>query len=207
MDTSRLSSLAPDESAAQVRVVCLIPGCFPLGIHEPKDVFYQLETLDVASPASFDCVGGCIKVASHKVEILVIQGMTMMFGMTGSRRSLKTPGLMKSAGKMLTNVDDSRPGAISAEYEPGGTEEVDIRAELGGELRADIAAFAPGVMRLGVVVGIIRHLASDTGRKKLPRAFQDVSGEVTIRVAGHKLPQQQMDHRAPVFVPAKCINP
>ena len=101
------------------------------------------------------------------------------------------------------------PGVIrsllnSAGYEPGSTERVFIRAEHGGELMADMAAFAPGVMRLGVVVGIVCPPASDTGPRRLPRAFQDCSGEVTIQVAGHKLPQppqQQMDHRAPVFVP------
>ena len=64
-----------------------------------------------------------------------------------------------------------------------------IRAEHGGELRADMAAFAPGIRRLGVVVGIVRPPASDTGLRKLPRAFKDVTGEATIRVAGHKLPQ------------------
>ena len=47
--------------------------------------------------------------------------------------------------------------------------------------------------------------ASETDLRRLPRAFQDVSGEVTIRVADHVLPQppqHQTDHRAPVFVPA-----
>ena len=65
-------------------------------------------------------------------------------------------------------ADFMMPGVIksllsSAGDEPGGTEEVVIRVEHGGELRADMAKIAPGVMRLGVVVGIVRRPASDTG--------------------------------------------
>ena len=67
-----------------------------------------------------------------------------------------------------------------------------------------MAISAPSVMRLGIVC----PPASDPGLRKLHRAFQDVSGEIIIRIAGHR-PQAVTAATAadvppcpPVFVPA-----
>lgn len=123
-------------------------------------------------------------------------------------------------------ADFMLPGVIRtllecAGYTLGGTEGVVIRAEHGGEQKAELAAFAPEVMRLGVLVGIVRPPASDPLLSKLPRTFDDVSGTVTIRVTGgppaqpnhspqHQAgaqtptaPQHPAQHQeAPAFVPA-----
>ena len=81
------------------------------------------------------------------------------------------------------------PGAVaclleSAGYALGGDDGVVVRAEHGGEQRAAIAAFAPGVARLGVVVGIVKPPPSDPTLARLPRRLQDVDGLITINVAG-----------------------
>ena len=106
------------------------------------------------------------------------------------------------------------PGAIRvllecAGYVTGGAEGVIVRAEHGGEHRADISAFAPDVMKLGVLVGIVRPPASDPTLARLPRAFADVGGAVSIRVAG-STPQQPGEQPMPAlaqqaFVPASSI--
>ena len=65
MDPSHLPSLAPDESAAFVWVIYLIPRMLlPAGIHKSKGVFHQLSTPDLASLASSERVGVTSKVTS-----------------------------------------------------------------------------------------------------------------------------------------------
>ena len=103
------------------------------------------------------------------------------------------------------------PGAIrvlleSAGYTTGGSEGVIIRAEHGGEQKAEIAAFAPNLMKLGIVVGIVRPPTSDPTLSQLPRHFMDGSSTITIRVTGSKLQQPPEQPTANVarrvFVPA-----
>ena len=88
------------------------------------------------------------------------------------------------------------PGAVaclleSAGYALGGDDGVVVRAEHGGEQRAAIAAFAPGVARLGVVVGIVKPPPSDPTLARLPRRLQDVDGLITINVAGLRPSQKK----------------
>ena len=48
------------------------------GIHESKGAFHQLNTLDVASPASPHCVGCDIKVTTHRIEVVTEYDMAML---------------------------------------------------------------------------------------------------------------------------------
>ena len=72
--------------------------------------------------------------------------------------------------------------------DPSIADSVVIRAEHGGEQRGELAAFAPDVMRLGVVIGIVRAPVGDTGLGKLPRKLRDLDSTITIQVTGHRVP-------------------
>ena len=72
--------------------------------------------------------------------------------------------------------------------------------------RAEIAAFAPGVARLGVVVGIVKPPPSDPTLARLPRRVQDVDGAITINVAGLR-PSQPAGTRAASQPPQPIRQP
>ena len=124
-------------------------------------------------PVLVPCLDGPGRLPSSLVRI-VVSGLPPDFMIPGGVRVL-----LESAG-----------------YTTGGAEGVIVRAEHGGEHRADITAFAPGVMKLGVVVGVVRPPASDPTLSQLPRQFSDVGGTVTIRVTGSR-PQQPAAASAP----------
>lgn len=80
------------------------------------------------------------------------------------------------------------PGVIrsllaSAGY-PFDEHGVIVRAEHGGEHKAEIAAIAPNVMRMGVVVGVVKPPAGDRMLLRLPRTLQDVDRAIHISVVG-----------------------
>ena len=52
---------------------------FPPSIHKSKGILHQLKALDVACPASSNCVGGDIKVTPHTVEVSTDQDMAMVW--------------------------------------------------------------------------------------------------------------------------------
>ena len=124
-------------------------------------------------PVLVPCLDGPGRLPSSLVRI-VVSGLPPDFMIPGGVRVL-----LESAG-----------------YTTGGAEGVIVRAEHGGEQKADIAAFAPEVMKLGVVVGVVRPPASDPTLSQLPRQFSDVGGTVTIRVTGSR-PQQPAAASAP----------
>ena len=142
---------------------------------------------DIQQPVFIPCLDGPGRLPSTLVRI-IISGLPPDFMIPGAIRVL-----LESAG-----------------YITGGAEGVIVRAEHGGEQRADIAAFAPEVMKLGVVVGIVRPPASDPTLDRRPRTFTDVDSTVSIRVAAPK-PQPQPEQAAAdsaqrPFVPATSAS-
>ena len=78
METSHLSSLAPDEPAAQG---CDLPDSrmlLPPSIHKSKGVLHKLKTLDIASPAPPRCIGRDIKVRANTVEVATQEDVAVM---------------------------------------------------------------------------------------------------------------------------------
>lgn len=94
-------------------------------------------------------------------------------------------------------------GVVSSLLESAGystdssvADSVVIRAEHGGEQRGELAAFAPDVIRLGVVIGIVRAPTGDAGLGKLPRKLRDLDSTITIQVSGHRVPADTQDPQA-----------
>lgn len=92
-------------------------------------------------------------------------------------------------------------------YQMGGPEGVIIRAEHGGELKADLSAFVPQVMRLGVMLGIVKPPASDISLSKLPRQFPNIDGLVGIKVHGHFPKGPSAPPPRQQFIPARQPAP
>lgn len=66
------------------------------------------------------------------------------------------------------------------------------RDQDGGELEAELAAFALDAMQLVVVLGIVRQSSANSALSWLPRTSEDVSGTVILRVAGELSHQAQL---------------